>query len=157
MQYLKTNLYVKLSFQQKILVWCHEIKFRGNKIIFHSLRREKKPSLTSCIRIKVRGYMELFQFDFVRGQTKLCHDPSQPTTTHHHPQPTTIHNHLPPSKIYPPPPTNSQNMSTTTHHQPKYIHHHPPPVKIYPALPTISQKNGPPSRKSQNIFIHKLL
>ena len=123
MQYLKTNLYVKLSFQQKILVWCHEIKFRGNKIIFHSLRREKKPSLTSCIRIKVRGYMELFQFDFVRGQTKLCHDPSQPTTTHHHPQPlTTI-----------------QNISTTTHQQPKYVHHHPPPAKIHPPPPTTSQ------------------
>ena len=123
MQYLKTNLYVKLSFQQKILVWCHEIKFRGNKIIFHSLRREKKPSLTSCIRIKVRGYMELFQFDFVRGQTKLCHDPSQPTTTHHHPQPlTTI-----------------QNTSTTTHQQPKYVHHHPPPAKIHPPPPTTSQ------------------
>ena len=107
------------------------MKFRGNKIIFHSLRREKNPSITSCIRIKVQGYMELFRFDFARGQTKLCHDPSQPTT---------IHNHLPPSKMYPPP-TASQNTSTTTHHQSKYIQHylpfpkkmdhHPTKVKIY--------------------------
>ena len=55
------------------------------------------------------------------------------------------------------PPTNSQNISTTTHH-------HPPPAKIYPPPPTTSQntstttynfpKNGPPPRKSQNIFIY---
>ena len=55
----------------------------------------------------------------------------------------------------------------TTHHQPKYIHHHPPPAKIYPPPPTTSQsistttyhfpKNGPPPRKSQNIFIYNLL
>ena len=72
-------------------------------------------------------------------------------TTHHHP----------------PPPTTSENMSTTTHHQRKYVHHHPPPAKIYPPQPTTSHnistttyhfpKNGPPPRKSQNIFIYNLL
>ena len=61
------------------------------------------------------------------------------TTTHH--QPKYIHRHHPLSaKIYPPPPTISQNISTTTHHQSKYIHHHPPPAKIYLPLPTTSQK-----------------
>ena len=80
-------------------------------------------------------------------QTKLCHHPSRPTTTHHNP----------------PRPATSQNISTSTHHQPKYIHHdplppttihhYPPPAKIYPPPPTTSQnisttthhhpKNGP--------------
>ena len=74
------------------------------------------------------------------GQTKLFHNPLRPPT---------IHDHPPPSKIYPLPPTTSQNMSTTTHHQQKYIHHHPPSVKIYPPLPTISQKmdHHPPKTK----------
>ena len=58
------------------------------------------------------------------GQTKLWHHP---------PAPTTIHQHPPPAKICPPPPTTSQNISTTTYHFPK---------------------NGPPPRKSQNIFIY---
>ena len=86
-------------------------------------------------------------------------------TTHHDPpRPTTIHHHPPPS-------------TTTTHHHPKYIHHHPQPLttihhlpspaKIYPPPPTTSQnisittyhfpKSGPPSRKSQNIFIYNIL
>ena len=61
----------------------------------------------------------------------------RPTTTHHY-QPTakTYHHHAPPAKIYPPPPTTSRNISTTTYHVPK---------------------NGPPPRKSQNIFIYNLL
>ena len=49
---------------------------------------------------------------------------------------TTHHHHSPPAKIYPPLPTISQNTSTTTYHFPK---------------------NGPPPRKSQNIFIYNLL
>ena len=79
-------------------------------------------------------------------------------TIHHHPPPSTttyqqpkyIHHH-------PPPPTTSQNILTITHY-------HPPPAKIYPPPPTTSQntsittynfpKNGPPPRKSQNIFIY---
>ena len=70
----------------------------------------------------------------------------------------------------------SIKKSTTSHHQPKYTHHHPPPTKIYPPPPTTThlhpsspttsqniptatyqfQKNGPPPRKSQNIFIEPL-
>ena len=96
------------------------------------------------------------------------------TINHDPPRSTPIHSHPPPTKIYPSP-------STTTQHQPKYIHyhpppsttsqnisttthHHPPPAKIYPSPPTNSQnistttyhfpKNGPPPRKSQNIFIY---
>ena len=65
----------------------------------------------------------------------------QPKYIHHHPSPPTTsqniltitHYHQPPAKVYPPPPTTSQNTSTTTYNFPK---------------------NGPPPRKSQNIFIY---
>ena len=48
------------------------------------------------------------------------------------PRPTNIHHHPPPAKIYPSPPTTSQNISTTTHY-------HPPPAKICPPPLTTSQ------------------
>ena len=61
---------------------------------------------------------------YLMGYAKLCHHPARPTIIHHHP---------PPAKIYPPPPTTNQNISTTTYH---------------------FSKNGPPSRKNQNLFIY---
>ena len=86
-------------------------------------------------------------------QTKLCHHPSRPTTTHHNP----------------PRRATSQNISTSTHHQPKYIHHdplppttihhYPPPAKIYPPLPTTTHhpppaKIYPPPPTTGQKYIH---
>ena len=70
-------------------------------------------------------------------QTKLCHHPSRPTTTHHNPpRPNTTHHDPPPAKIYPPPHTTSQKYIdhhlslpkkwTTTPQKRKYIHILPP-------------------------------
>ena len=61
------------------------------------------------------------------------HDPPPSTTTHH--QQKYIHHHPPPAKIYPLPPTTSQNISTTTYHFPKTIstttYHVPAKAEIY--------------------------
>ena len=63
----------------------------------------------------------------ISSRARLNYAP--PTTILH--QPKYIHHYPPLTKIYPPPPTTSQNVSTTTLHQPNYIHDHQPPVKIY--------------------------
>ena len=76
--------------------------------------------------------------------TMIHHDLPPSTTTHH--QQKYVHHHQPPT--------------TTTHHQPKYMHHHPlPHTTSQNTSPTTYYfpKNGPPPRKSQNIFIYNLL
>ena len=57
------------------------------------------------------------------------HDPPPSTTTHH--QQKYIHHHPPPAKIYPLPPTTSQNISTTIPNISQKMDHHPAKAKIY--------------------------
>ena len=94
----------------------------------------------------------------LKGQTKLCHHPPpakiypRPPTISQNISSTTHHQ----SKYihhHPPPPTTSQNISTTTHHQSKYIHHHLPQAKIYPPPPTTSQ-NISTTTHHQPKYIH---
>ena len=112
--------------------------------------------------------------------------PPSPTTTHYQPK-YILHYPPPANIYPPPSPTIIQHISkkklfdninknrirlnyatthhelspsTTTHYQPKYIYHHPtPPTTNQNISTTIYHfpKNGPPPRKSQNIFIYNLL
>ena len=53
---MKTGLFAKLRYQQKISVPRHEIKYGGNNIIFDFFRREDIPCTAQKMKFSIKDF-----------------------------------------------------------------------------------------------------